>query len=73
MSPTATTPRLSPEELAELIRRERAKGNPLALFSGTCEEEPKDGPYWQGIYECRRLADVQQAEFDALEASENQK
>ena len=71
MSPTAV--QLTKEQLDELVRRERAKGNPLALFAGSCPEEPKDGPYWQGIYECRRLADQQQAEFDALEASENQK
>lgn len=70
MSPT--TVQLTPEQLEELVRRERAKGNPLALFAGSCPEEPKDGPYWQAIYENRRLADQQQAEMDAATASENQ-
>ena len=70
MSPTAV--QLTPEQLEELIRRERAKGNPLALFAGSCPEEPKDGPFWQAIHEHRRLADQQQAEMDALAAIENE-
>ena len=73
MSPTAV--QLTKEELDELVRRERAKGNPLALFAGSCIDpnDPDDKAFWEGVHECRRQADLQMAEMEALEARENQK
>ena len=72
MSPTAV--KLTKEQLDELIRLERAKGNPLALFAGSCIDpnDPEDKAFWEGVRECRRQADLQQAEMEALEARENQ-
>ena len=73
MSPTAV--QLTKEELDELVRRERAKGNPLALFAGSCIDpnDPDDKAFWEGVHECRRQADLQMAEMEALEAREIQK
>ena len=73
MSPTAV--QLTKEELDDLVRRERAKGNPLALFagSGIDPNDPDDKAFWEGVHECRRQADLQMAEMEALEARENQK
>lgn len=75
MPATITTPafpKLTPEEFAELLQRERAKGNPLALFAGSCIDpnDPEDKAFWEAVHECRRQMDQQQAEMDALECSE---
>src|SRR5713101_2842398 len=41
---TPEFPKLTPEELADLVQRERAKGNPLALFAGSWidPDDPED-------------------------------
>ena len=73
MSPI--TDPLTKEQLDELIRQERAKGNPLALFAGSCidPDDPEDRAFWEGVRECRRQAEIQMAEMDAHEAGERQK
>ena len=73
MSPTAIS--LTKEELDDLVRRERAKGNPLALYAGSCIDpnDPEDKAFWEGVRESRRQAEIQLTEMEALEARENQK
>lgn len=73
MSPT--TGSLTKEQLDELLRHERAKGNPLALFAGSCIDpnDPEDRAFWEGVRECRRQAELQMAEMEAREAGEKQK
>ncbi|HLQ46702.1 MAG TPA: hypothetical protein VK137_18305 [Planctomycetaceae bacterium] len=65
---TPAIPKLTPEELADLVQRERAKGNPLALFAGSWidPDDPEDKAFWEGVNQCRREMDQQQAEMDAL-------
>ena len=67
---TPAIPKLTPEELADLVQRERAKGNPLALFAGSWidPDDPEDKAFWEGVNQCRREMDQQQAEMDALDA-----
>ncbi len=64
----ANATKLSPDELEELIRQERAKGNPLAIAAGSCFDpnDPDDKIFWEGVYECRREMEEQQAKMDAL-------
>ena len=72
---TPTFPKLTPEEFAELLERERAKGNPLALFAGSCIDpnDPEDKEYWEAIYEHRRQYEKQLEEMELREESENRK
>ena len=67
-----TYPKLTPEEFQELLQRERAKGNPLALFAGSWIDpnDPEDKVFWEGVRKCREEMDQQQAEMDALEQAE---
>ena len=67
-----TYPKLTPEEFQELLQRERAKGNPLALFAGSCYDpnDPEDKIFWEGVRECRREMEEQQAQMDALAEKE---
>ncbi len=76
MPATITTPeipKLTPEELAELLQRERAKGNPLALFAGSCvdPDDPEDKAYWAAIHEHRRQMEQQLLEIEAREEAES--
>ena len=77
MSPTTeesrAAPKLTPEELEELIQRERAKGNPWALFAGSCfdPKDPQDESYWAAIHEHRRQMELQLEAMAALEDSEH--
>lgn len=68
-----TIPKLTPEELNELVQRERAKGNPLALFAGSCidPDDPEDKAYWAAIHEHRRLMEEQLLEIEAREEAES--
>ena len=59
---TPAFPKLTPQELEELIQQERAKGNPWAIFA----DDPEDKVFWEGVNRCRREMDQQQAEMDAL-------
>ena len=70
---TSAFPKLTPEELAELLEQERAKGNPLALFAGSWIDpnDPEDKAFWEGVQECRREMEQQQAEMDVLNDSES--
>lgn len=72
---SSTAVQLTPEQLEELVRRERAKGNPLALFAGSCIDpnDPEDKAFWEGVRESRRQADLQLAAMEALAESENRK
>ena len=67
-----TYPKLTPEEFQELLQRERANGNPLALFAGSCYDpnDPEDKIFWEGVRECRREMEEQQAQMDALAEKE---
>ena len=76
MPATVTIPtrtKLTPEEFTELLQRERAKGNPLALFAGSCidPEDPEDKAYWAAIHEHRRQMEQQLLEIEAREEAES--
>lgn len=66
---TPVIPKLTPEEFNELFRRERAKGNPLALFagSGIDPDDPEAKTYWAAIHEHRRQMEEQLLEIEARE------
>lgn len=66
---TPAIPKLTPEEFAELLQRERAKGNPLALFAGSWIDpnDLEDKAFWEGVDQCRQEMEQQQLEFDARE------
>ena len=78
ISPTSQTPttasKLTPKELEELVQRERAKGNPWALFAGSCYDpnDPEDKVYWAAIHEHRRQMELQLAAMETLAESESQ-
>ena len=69
---TITAPaisKLTPKEFSELLQRERAKGNPLALFVGSSidPDDPEDKAYWAAIHEHRRQMEEQLLETEARE------
>ena len=76
MSPTIETPaappRLTPEELAELVQRERTKGNPWAIFAGSWVDpnDPEDKAFWAAILEHRRQTELQLEAMAELEDRE---
>ena len=61
-----TYPKLTPKEFQELLQRERAKGNPLALIagSGIDPNDPEDKEYWQAIHEHRDCIEQQVREME---------
>jgi hypothetical protein len=67
-------PKLTPKELEELVQRERSKGNPWAIFAGSCydPDDPNDEVYWAAIREHRRQMELQLEAMAALEDSEQQ-
>lgn len=58
---TPAFPKLTLEEFAELLQRERAQGNPLALFAGSCIDpnDPEDKAFWAAVHEHRRKIEQQ--------------
>ena len=70
---TPAFPKLTPEEFAELLQRERAKGNPLALFAGSCIDpnDPEDKAFWEAVHECRRQMEQQLQDMEAREEAES--
>ena len=68
----AMPPKLTPEELAELVQRERAKGNPWAIFAGSWVDpnDPEDKAFWEGVRRCRSEMDQQPDESESLDDAE---
>ena len=64
---------LTPTELEELLKRERAKGNPLALFAGSCvdPDDPDDEAFREAVRKHRNEQELQLQEIESLENAEN--
>ena len=67
-----TYPKLTPEEFQELLQRERAKGNPLALIAGSAidPDDPDDKDFWRAIHEHRDRMEQQLREIEERETQQ---